>query len=45
MLQIPPYTFLNPIYFQISNIRNMRANMRPKNGHISSPKLFPKVSI
>ena len=39
---IPPYT---PIYFQISNIRNMRANMRAKNGHIAGPRPFPKKRI
>ena len=41
-LHITPYT---SIYLQISNIRNMRANMRTKNGHISSPRGFPKVRI
>ena len=34
-----------PIYFKISNIRNMRANMKHKNGHNSSPRAFPKVRI
>ena len=41
-LHIPSYTF---IYLQISRIRNTKANMRPKNGHISRPKKFPKVRI
>ena len=39
---IPSYAF---ICFQISNIRNLKANMRPKYDHISSPKSFPKVKI
>ena len=38
----PPYP---PICLQISNIRNMRANMEPKYGHISKPRPFPKVRI
>ena len=37
-----PYS---PTYLQISNVRNMRANMSPKNDHISSPRPFPRVRI
>ena len=33
------------IYLQISNIRNMRANMKPKKGHVSGPMPFAKVRI
>ena len=40
--QIPSYTF---IYFGISNIRNMRANVRPKKGHNSGCRAFPEVRI
>ena len=39
---IPPYT---SICLLISNIRNMRANMRATNCHISIPRPFPKVRI
>ena len=41
-IHIPAYT---SIYLQIFNIRNMTAHMRPKNGHISCPRPFPKVRI
>ena len=41
-LHIPSYTC---IYFKICNIRNMRANLRFKNGHNSRPRAFPKVRI
>ena len=33
------------IYFNISNIRNMRADRRLKNGHISRPRASPRVRI
>ena len=39
---IPSYTFM---YFKISNIRNMGANMRPKHGHNSSPRASLRVRI
>ena len=39
---IPPCTL---IYLQLSNIRNMTANMRPQKGHITGPRSFPKVRI
>ena len=41
-IQILPNT---SIYLQISNIRNMRANMKPKNDNFSGPKPFPKGRI
>ena len=34
-----------PLYFKISNIRNMRANMNPTSVHFSSPTAFPQVRI
>ena len=39
-LHISTYTL---IHFKVSNIRNMRADMKPKNDHISIPTAFPKV--
>ena len=39
---IPSYT---PIYFKISNIWKIRINIRPKNGHNSSPRACPRVRI
>ena len=39
---IPSYTC---IQFKIFKIMNMRTNIRPKNGHNSSYKAFPKVII
>ena len=39
------YLHYSNICVQISNIRNMRSNMRSKNVHISSPRPFPKVRI
>ena len=49
-LYIRQYTFIylqiaSYIYFKISNIQNMRANMRPKNGHNSGPRAFPRVGF
>ena len=41
-LYILSYT---PIYLKILNIKNMRANMRSKNGHNSSPRASPRVRI
>ena len=40
-LHIPSYT---PIYFKISNIRKMRPDIRPKNGHNSGPMHPPTIS-
>ena len=40
--QIPSYIL---IYLKIPNIRNMKANMGPKNRHISGLRAFPKVII
>ena len=40
-----PYIPYTPTYLRMSNIKNVRANMRPKNGHISGPSAFPKVRI
>ena len=37
---IPAYT---PIYFKISNVKNMRTNIRYKNGHNSGSKASPRV--
>ena len=41
-LHIPPYT---PIHFKIINIRNMRANIKSKNGHFMGCRAFPKERI
>ena len=38
-LHIPSYT---RIYLNKSDIMNTRANMRPKSGHNSGPRAFPK---
>ena len=52
ILHIPPNTFIYlhipshiPIYFKISNIRKMRINLRPTNGHNSSLRAVLKVRI
>ena len=41
-LYIPLYT---PIYFKISNIRKMRPDIIPQNGHNSGPRASPRVRI
>ena len=41
--QIAPDTFIYPRYFKIFNICKMRADVKHKNGHISSPRASPKV--
>ena len=42
ILYIPSYTL---IYFKISQILNLRADMKHKNDHNSGPRAFPKVRI
>ena len=39
----PEYFYIpfSPIYIQISNIRNMRSDIRPQNGHNSGPRGSP----
>ena len=51
-LHVPSYTFkcfhipsYTSIYFKISNIRTLRADMKHKNGHNSGPRAFPRVRI
>ena len=48
-LQIPPNTFIYlyilPIYIKISNIRKMRSDIRPQNGHNSGPRGSPMARI
>ena len=41
-LYIPLYT---PIYIKISNIRKMRFDIRPQNGHKSGPRASPMARI
>ena len=41
-LDIPSYTI---IYLIIFKVKNMRTNIRLKNGHISGPRAFPRVRI
>ena len=41
-LYIPLYT---PIYIKISNIRKMRSDIRPQNGHNSGPRASPMARI
>ena len=44
----PKYLFIplcTPIYFKISNITQMRADIRPKNGHNSGPSASPRLRI
>ena len=41
-LHTPVYT---SIYLRICNIKNLRADMKHKNGHSSGPRAFPKMII
>ena len=44
-LQIALYTFIHSTYIKILNIGKMTANIRPKNGHNSGPRVSPMARI